>query len=1157
MRQFASRIRWLAEQVFGRSSAAALRTLLRAGRESRPYSPRPLSAELRAAIRWLLGSIPKASPRLWSLETKRKLHLFTDGAFEGGKASIGAVLCDSRCAPLAWFGGLVPDSVTSDWFSDGTEHPIIQAELAAVLAAFHVWKQVLLGTNVLLWIDNEVVRFGIINAHMHPPSAMALLSPLLALEESTKVSLWVCRVPSHSNPSDGPSRGTCPAFLTQARPEKVDVGEVLLSACGQFSFLSGGTDTLDHSLSELLRLPEPVPLPRVAEGPAQAACASAQSAGAAQSFAPPKAKGGGAWSTAEEKRQRLQALCKWSNLLRLAPKLFSERTLASLPDTGDQAVAEHLDLLFSRKSTNTLLLRVQPLMRFVLWARRACPDESPSEQLVWVHCRWLQTTAAPSSIDIFVSSLHFVHGTLGLGVPVADLLSPRIRGLAHTHLRTKEPVNQAPPLSTAQVKWLEYLSGSAPDDYERLVAATLCFMVFARARRSDLARATHVQFDLTSDGSDGFVECKVKNPKPASRRNLFLPLTAVYRGLGSASWGALFFAARARLGLQNEGALDHPLIPALSSTGRWLPDCLSSAALTTWLRALLSRAPDADYGLIQQLRSHSCKATALSWCSKMGLDDRTVTLLGYHSQGRNMASLGYRRDVLAGPLRDLSRVIQSVASGSFCPDVTRSGRWQVTVTALSQCLLLVNLLPLLKHLTADEQQVAAAPHFLENLLSFGNYAVAKNKSPEDPYKYVADQFASASVSKAPTPTLEEMRQTARDALLQGAKSGKLLEVLRESTPKASSPKADGAEVEASVEELRQLARDALLRGAQSGKLFDVLAESSAKKEQANKKEDADLDRLRLQARDLLLEGAQSGKLWEVLQGTPLQESAESSDDVDKLRQQAREALLEGAKSGKLFEVLSAKSDQTEQSASQPANKPSAEDDMDDLRRQAREALLLGAQSGKLMELLAKNSEQKAASKRGSGTGSTNPDELELLRQQAREALIQGAQSGRLLEVLAKPDEADEMFQLKKKLCEAIAGSMETGELTEALREARDLRTQEIGDALRDGAESGKILEILAEKAAGTGGEDAKPLETTQKPEEVTQKLLETSEAPKATPEVERATAVDLALQLKLLQDQKRTMAAEKECLEDLLKELELKNSVLRSRSRSSSKEEAA
>jgi len=45
--------------------------------------------------------------------------------------------------------------------------------------------------------------------------------------------------------------------------------------------------------------------------------------------------------------------------------------------------------------------------------------------------------------------------------------------------------------------------------------------------------------------------------------------------------------------------------------------------------------------------------------------------------------------------------------------------------------------------------------------------------PEDPYKYVADQFSSASVSKAAT--VEEMRHAARDALLQVAKSGELLE----------------------------------------------------------------------------------------------------------------------------------------------------------------------------------------------------------------------------------------------------------------------------------------------------------------------------------------------------------------------------------------------
>ena len=317
-----------------------------------------------------------------------------------------------------------------------------------------------------------------------------------------------------------------------------------------------------------------------------------------------------------------------------------------------------------------------------------------------------------------------------------------------------------------------------------------------------------------------------------------------------------------------------------------------------------------------------------------------------------------------------------------------------------------------------------------------------------------------------TDEIDALRQQALDLLLAGAQSGKLQEVLQ------GAPQPESGEAADDVDKLRQQAREALLAGAQSGKLFDVLAQTPkqaaekedmgqvAKKDQATDENTDEIDALRQQARDLLLEGAQSGKLQEVLQGAPQPESGEAADDVDKLRQQARAALLAGAQSGKLFDVLSANTGQTEQT-----NKP-ADDDMDDLRRQAREALLLGAQSGKLMELLAKNSEQKAASKRSSG----NPDELELLRQQAREALIQGAQSGRLLEVLAKPDEAEEIFQLKKKLCEAMAGSMETGELTEALKQVHDVRTQEIcqeaSNALRDGAESGKVLQMLAEKAAG-------------------------------------------------------------------------------------------
>ena len=56
----------------------------------------------------------------------------------------------------------------------------------------------------------------------------------------------------------------------------------------------------------------------------------------------------------------MQALCKWSNLLRMAPdmfSLFSSSTLSKLPERGDRGLVERLDLLFNKKSTNTLWVR--------------------------------------------------------------------------------------------------------------------------------------------------------------------------------------------------------------------------------------------------------------------------------------------------------------------------------------------------------------------------------------------------------------------------------------------------------------------------------------------------------------------------------------------------------------------------------------------------------------------------------------------------------------------------------------------------------------------------------------------------------------------------------------------------------------------------------
>ena len=50
-------------------------------------------------------------------------------------------------------------------------------------------------------------------------------------------------------------------------------------------------------------------------------------------------------------------------------------------------------------------------------------------------------------------------------------------------------------------------------------------------------------------------------------------------------------------------------------------------------------------------------------------------LLGYHTKPRDRSLLEYSRDGMAGPLRDLCKVLLSVKSGVFRPDSTRSGRW--------------------------------------------------------------------------------------------------------------------------------------------------------------------------------------------------------------------------------------------------------------------------------------------------------------------------------------------------------------------------------------------------------------------------------------------------------------------------------------------------
>ena len=436
-----------------------------------------------------------------------------------------------------------------------------------------------------------------------------------------------------------------------------------------FSFLSDKES--DSEVLSLLGHLEPVPLPSPATG------------STLQPVAPqvpqPRLRPLGSMSQVDAQSSRQAALGRWSHIVRSAPYLFDVNIVNQVHSAVTSEELGNLDLIFAKKSTNTLLSRASSIHRFVIWALRHFPQEPLAEPLVFLYCKQEQKKRpVGSSVDQFVQALNFCQGTLGLAEPAGNLASSRVKGVAHQCLRKQKAPQQAQALTVSQVQCLERLARRDPKSYESLLAAGFLFKIYARARHSDVDRAVDLFFDFSRDGKEGFVECKVSNPKQtkaAARRNVLLPLVAPASGVGPEPWAEAFYATRKVWGLVLQGSLEgSPLLPEMTADGTLLPCNLSSATASRWLRALLAKEGMFEPENLYKLSSHSCKATCLSWVAKAAVNQLDRTLLGYHSLGSNVSTLSYSRDSLSGPLRELQKVLKSIQLDKFRPDETRSGR---------------------------------------------------------------------------------------------------------------------------------------------------------------------------------------------------------------------------------------------------------------------------------------------------------------------------------------------------------------------------------------------------------------------------------------------------------------------------------------------------
>ena len=198
-------------QVYGRVAKLSLAAIGRPGLDGR--SLEPLDADVRFHLEWMRDRVLQAKPRVISVEAKPTYHLFLDGACTAkvpgawSGTSIGGVLLDSHGAGVGSFGEMLPDSVTNVWGKEHQEQLIFEAEIMPFVVALDTWSKQLTAVNLFIYIDNEAAKSCWINASADTECAKKMVHRGVHLEAEFHTTAFFCRVPTHSNIADGPSRG--------------------------------------------------------------------------------------------------------------------------------------------------------------------------------------------------------------------------------------------------------------------------------------------------------------------------------------------------------------------------------------------------------------------------------------------------------------------------------------------------------------------------------------------------------------------------------------------------------------------------------------------------------------------------------------------------------------------------------------------------------------------------------------------------------------------------------------------------------------------------------------------------------------------------------------------------------------------------------------
>ena len=388
----------------------------------------------------------------------------------------------------------------------------------------------------------------------------------------------------------------------------------------------------------------------------------------------------------EEADKRQSVVSNWTSLVCISLDAFSvgDAILAAGTQVTHMDVEHSLRACFARKATSTLSKRFYALNRFVNFCGQRGLQFFPlREHVIFTYLQHMlkdENTAASAGRS-FLEACRFAKGVLGLRGDLAELGTARVDGVA-TELSTRAgPIAQAAPLLVSQVITLEKLVATTLDLKDRVIFGAMLILLYGCGRFSDGQRAVNMILDADVASIDpdslecpGYLELQVLGNKGARSevlRRTFLPLVAPIYSLGSHDWFRAWMQAREALGLETGGRLRIPLLCRFGVDGKPLQQEITSSECGQLLREALKVGHDKGCGI----KSHSLKATALSWAGKHGLDLETRRLLGHHLDANAKSAEAYNRDSMGPAVTKLVGTLQAIKRGVFIPDASRSGRF--------------------------------------------------------------------------------------------------------------------------------------------------------------------------------------------------------------------------------------------------------------------------------------------------------------------------------------------------------------------------------------------------------------------------------------------------------------------------------------------------